>query len=127
MIPVCYWSPDYIPPEPICHVHKMTDQENFIFDEFQQLLASERRELRKVGSEGAASRSQSVEGDKLTILTIDGQTLRPSVAKSERNKSFFGFYFDFKKAPGGVGLCNTQTIAGAPAKMTINRREYLAR
>lgn len=127
MTRVCHWHPDYIPPEPFCHVRKMTDQENFIFDEFQQLLDSERRELRKIDGEGTASRSQSVEGDKPVILTIDGQTLRPSVAKSEQNKSFFGFYFDFKKAPGGVGLCNTPTIAGRPAKMTINRREYLAR
>lgn len=124
---ICYWSFSYISPEPFCLSRKMTDQENFIFDEFQQLLAVERLEIIKTGGAGGAPRLRDVEADKPTVLTIDGQTMRAIVAKSEQNKKFFGFLFAPKKVPVGFGLYNIQTIAAIEAKTPFLRSDFLAR
>jgi hypothetical protein len=78
----------------------------------------------------AENSATAPEGDRGAIFRFMGKKaalVAGQFLQNEKNISFLGLNRNTPRKPKSLGSCNTQTNAGVPARIAINRGDFLAR
>ena len=124
---LCYWHVDYVPPAPFCLSSKLTNEENRILLDFEEVKDFERFDSIKFAADACIQRGNRVEYREADNFIYDEQERFFDAKKvvnswvsllSENDKKEFGLY-------------NIQTSDGVPPingkKLLINRSDFLTR